>query len=77
MAIAGLWREGQGGKADAFTMLTTEPGPDMVPYHNRQLVVLRPKDWSAWIYLTKPEQEILKPLPPGSLQVETVRQGTD
>ncbi len=77
MAIAGIWREGQGGKPDAFTMLTTEPGPDIVPYHNRQLVVLRPEDWSARIYLTKPEQELLKPLPPGSLQVETVHQGTD
>src|SRR6185437_6245962 len=27
MAIAGLWREGQGNQPDTFTMLTTEPGP--------------------------------------------------
>ena len=77
MAIAGIWQEGQGGKPAAFTMLTTQPGPDVAPYHNRQVVVVRPEDWSAWIYLTRPEQELLKPLPAGSLHVETVRQGTD
>jgi putative SOS response-associated peptidase YedK len=77
MAIAGIWREGQGGKPDAFTMLTTEPGPDVVPYHDRQVMVVRPEDWAAWIYLTRPEQDLLTPLPAGSLHVETVRQGTD
>ena len=56
-------------------MLTTEPGPDVQPFHNRQIVVLQPSDWKAWIYLTKPEQELLRPLPAGSLIVETVREG--
>jgi putative SOS response-associated peptidase YedK len=54
-------------------MLTTEPGPDVKPFHNRQIVVLRPEDWAAWIYLTKAEGELLRPLPEGSLDVETVR----
>jgi putative SOS response-associated peptidase YedK len=45
------------------------------PYHNRQVVVLRPDVWAAWIYLTRPEAELLQPLPPDSLKVETVRQG--
>jgi putative SOS response-associated peptidase YedK len=44
-------------------MLTTEPSPDVAPYHNRQVVVLRPDDWASWIYLTKPEAELLQPLP--------------
>ncbi|CAN7726803.1 SOS response-associated peptidase [Mesorhizobium sp. LjRoot246] len=77
MAIAGIWREGQGNHPSAFTMLTTEPGPDIAPFHNRQVVVLRPVDWSAWINLTKPDSELLKPLPAGSLNEETVRQGSD
>jgi putative SOS response-associated peptidase YedK len=76
-AIAGIWREGKGDQQPAFTMLTTEPGPDVEPYHNRQVVVLRPEDWAAWIYLTKPESEILRPLPMGALAVETVRQASD
>lgn len=76
-AIAGIWREAQGNHPPAFTMLTTEPGPDVSPFHNRQVVVLRPQDWSAWLYGTKPESELLRPLPAGFLRVETVRGGSD
>ena len=61
----------------SFTMLTTSPGPDIEPYHNRQVVVLRPQDWAAWLYLTKPQTELLRPLPAGSLAAETVRPGSD
>jgi putative SOS response-associated peptidase YedK len=43
MAIAGIWREGHGNHPPAFTMLTTAPGADVEPYHNRQIVVLRPE----------------------------------
>jgi putative SOS response-associated peptidase YedK len=77
LAIAGLWREGKDDEPPAFTMLTTEPSQDVAPYHNRQVVVLRPDDWAAWIYLTKPEAELLQPLPAGSLKAETVRKGSD
>ncbi|WP_292417260.1 SOS response-associated peptidase family protein [Mesorhizobium sp.] len=73
MAIAGLWREAAGNKPPSFTMLTTDPGQDVAPYHNRQVVILQPKNWSAWLNLTKPEGELLRPLPHGSLAVETVR----
>jgi putative SOS response-associated peptidase YedK len=41
------------------------------------VVVLRPDEWAAWIYLTKPEAELLQPLPAGSLKAETVRKGSD
>jgi putative SOS response-associated peptidase YedK len=76
MAIAGIWREAKNG-APAFTMLTTEPSPDVQPYHNRQVVVLKPEDWAHWIYLTKPQGELLRPLPEGSLEAETIREGSD
>ena len=52
-------------------------GPDVEAYHNRQVAVLQPKAWRAWIELTKPEAELLKPLPAGSLTVETVRAASD
>jgi putative SOS response-associated peptidase YedK len=77
LAIAGLWRDGKAGARPAFTMLTTSPGSDVEAYHSRQVVVLRPEHWAAWIYLTKPETELLRPLPEGSLDVETVREGSD
>ena len=75
MAIAGIWREGHGNHPPAFTMLTTAPGADVAPYHNRQVVVLQPEDWAAWIDLTKPQDALLRPLAAGSLAVQTVREG--
>lgn len=77
MAIAGIWREGQGNHPPAFAMLTIMPGPDVEPYHNREVVVLRPENWAAWIYLTRSDTELLQPLSAGSLTVETVRAGSD
>jgi putative SOS response-associated peptidase YedK len=77
MAIAGLWRQGEGNQRNAFTMLTTAPGPDVAPIHNRQIVVLHPQNWTAWLDLSKPEADLLKALPKGSLRVETVRKGSD
>jgi putative SOS response-associated peptidase YedK len=72
-AIAALSRPGEGNQPPSFAMLTTAPGPDVAPYHNRQVVVLRPEDWAAWIHLTKTEADLLRPLPEGSLDVTTLR----
>jgi putative SOS response-associated peptidase YedK len=71
--FAGLWRPMPDGPGAAFTILTTEPGPDVAPIHNRQVVVLDRADWLAWLDLTRPEAELLRPLPAGSLSVEQVR----
>jgi putative SOS response-associated peptidase YedK len=71
--FAGLWRPTPGGAGDAFTLLTTEPGPDVAPIHNRQVVVLERTAWRAWLCLEQPEAELLCPLPVGSLAVEQVR----
>ncbi|PZU72656.1 MAG: DUF159 family protein [Brevundimonas sp.] len=64
--VAGLVRDG------AFAMLTTEPGPDIAPYHDRQIVLLRPEAALDWLDLRKPEVELLRALPEGSLSVEKV-----
>jgi len=77
MAIAGIWRTGGGNQPDAFAMLTTEPGPDVAPIHNRQVVVLPPEEWRAWLDLSVPEDALLHPLPAGSLSVEVVRRGRE
>lgn len=50
MATAGVWREGKADGSPAFAMLTTEPGPGVAPYHDRQVVVLKPSNWVHWIY---------------------------
>ena len=70
-AIAGLWRtDPQVG--EAWTMLTTEPGEDVKPYHNRQIVVLAPNDFERWLDPSVPAAELCRPLPGGSLSVEQV-----
>ena len=61
------------GAWDAFTLLTTEPGPDVAPIYDRQTVVLERADWSAWLDHSRPEGELLRALPAGSLKVEQVR----
>jgi len=70
--MAGLWRPMPDG-GDAFTLLTTAPGPDVAPIHDRQVIVLQRPDWRAWLCLDRPEAELLRPLPAGSLTVEQVR----
>jgi len=71
--FAGLWRPMPGGAGEAFTLLTTEPGPDVAPIHDRQMVILERVDWPAWLDLTRPESQLLRPLPAGSLTVEQIR----
>lgn len=69
MAIAGVWRPAQDNQPPDFSLLTTAPGADVAPYHNRQIVVLPPEDWGAWLALSKPEAQLLRPSPAGTLAV--------
>ena len=71
IGIAGLVRDAP-GIGEAFTMLTTEPGPDVAPYHGRQIAVLPMADWRAWLDYSQPANELLRPLPAGSLEVSQV-----
>ena len=57
MAIAAL-AQNRGDGPPAFTVLTTAPSADVAPYHDRQVAVLRPENWAAWLYLTKPAAEL-------------------
>jgi putative SOS response-associated peptidase YedK len=66
--IAGLWRTSDVG--EAFTMLTTPPGPDVAPYHNRQIAVPAKADWQPWLDGSGSAADILKPCPGGMLRVE-------
>ena len=69
--IAGIWRKSP-EVGEAFTMLTTEPGADVAPYHSRQIAVLDRGDWTRWLDPAVPAGELLRPLPAGSLEVEQV-----
>lgn len=64
--VAGLVKNG------AWAMLTTQPGPDIAPYHDRQIVLLRRDQAMDWLDLRFPEAELLIPSPAGALTVEKV-----
>ena len=64
--IAGLVKDG------AFAMLTTEPGPDIAPYHDRQIVLLPKGSAADWLDLSRPETEMLRPTEAGRLVVDKV-----
>jgi putative SOS response-associated peptidase YedK len=36
------------------------------PIHDRQMVTLAREDWQAWLYLNKPEKELLQLLAAGA-----------
>lgn len=55
-----------------FAMLTTEPGPDIAPYHDRQIVVLPPGASIHWLDLSASEALILTPSALGQLNVTRI-----
>ncbi|WP_341018515.1 SOS response-associated peptidase family protein [Brevundimonas diminuta] len=64
--ILGLVKDG------AFSMLTTEPGEDVAPYHDRQVVVLPPGAGVHWLDLSAAQDLMLRPSVPGTLDVRRV-----
>src|ERR1700722_16165187 len=57
---------------EAFTMLTMEPGPGIVRYHDRQIVILDRSAWAGWLNPSIPASSLIAPLPAGALSVEQV-----
>ena len=70
-AIAGIWRE-TADVGEAYTMLTMEPGPDIAPYHDRQIVILQREAWADWLDSSVSAQSLIRPLPERSLSVQQV-----
>jgi putative SOS response-associated peptidase YedK len=60
-------------KQECFAMLTVAPGPDVKPFHDRQIVVLPPRNGMDWLRLSQPEATLLTPLPHGSLEHRLIR----
>jgi len=69
--IAGLWRATV-DVGEAYTLLTVEPGPDVAPYHSRQIVVLERSDWARWLDPAVPAADLLRPSPASSFEIAPV-----
>jgi putative SOS response-associated peptidase YedK len=65
-AIAGLVRDDP-KVGEAFTLLTVPPGPDILPYHDRQVALLDPEQWRSWLDGSARSIELLAPAPAGGL----------
>lgn len=75
--VAGWWRTepalGEGRAAEAFTMLTCEPGPDIAPYHHRQIVLPPRHQWAGWLNGSLSAGEVCRPAPAGTFVAESAR----
>ena len=67
--VACVWQPASGGWPAAYAALTTEAYPDIVPYKDRHMAVVREDDWFAWLRQERPAAELLRPFPPGSFRV--------
>ena len=67
-AIAGLLRTTP-EIGEAYTLLTAPPGPDVEPYHDRQIALLRPDQWRSWLDGSAKSLDLLKPTAAGCLDV--------
>jgi putative SOS response-associated peptidase YedK len=64
--FAGLVRD------DRFTLLTCDPGPDITPLHDRQVVIVEPADWAEWLTSEGDVGHLLHAAPAGHIRVERV-----
>ena len=55
---------------EAFTMLTAEPGPDVAPYHSRQVAVLPSSTWRDWLDGAVHASKMVRAVPAGTLEVQ-------
>jgi len=67
----GLWDRARttDGVVESFTIITTAPGPDCAPYHDRQPVILRLDQWAAWLDLDADPTPLLRAGPAGVIDV--------
>jgi len=72
--FAGIWRPASRDWPEAYAIITTAASEDVAPYHDRQMAVLGRDQRMAWLDLTSPEEELLRPPPAGSFRVSRPRE---
>jgi putative SOS response-associated peptidase YedK len=68
--FAGIWAPAAEDWPESYAVLTTTANAEVAPYSDRQMVIIRREDRMAWLDLTVPEEELLRPLPAGSFRVQ-------
>jgi len=67
--VAGTWRPATQDWSASFAVFTVDASPDIAPYKDRHVAVVRPEDWYDWLMETRPPLDILQPFPPGSFRI--------
>lgn len=68
--FAGIWRPASPQWPEAYAILTIAAGPDVVPYQDRQMAVLRRVQRMDWLDLAVPEHELFRRHRRGTFAVE-------
>ena len=68
LALAAVWRAGEA--RDTFSLLTTEPGPDVAPYHTRSVIPVPVGRWQDWLFAGDFPADVVRPPEAGRLTVE-------
>jgi putative SOS response-associated peptidase YedK len=63
--FAGIWQPASQDWPEAYAILTVNSNPDVAPYQERQMVVLRREQRTQWLDVSHPERQLLRPLPAG------------
>ena len=73
--FAGLWDRAHTseGTIESYALLTTAAGPDVVPYHHRQPVILERNEYRAWLDTGALAASAIQPAQTGLLKIEQAK----
>ena len=69
MTFAGVWEMNRGLNVESFAILTTAANAEMQTLHDRMPVILRPEDFERRHDPSQLVDDLLAPLPPGTLRL--------
>lgn len=69
--FAGIWERAKttDGEVESFALVTMPAGPDVQPYHDRQPVILQPRQYKEWLDAGSDTAPLLSSPAPGTLLV--------
>lgn len=67
--IAGVWRAATPDWPLSFAALTVPAYPDIQPFKDRHVAIVRQEDWQAWLTGALPMERLMRPFPKGSFAV--------
>lgn len=67
--FAGTWQPATPDWPAAFAALTVDACPDIAPFQDRHMAVVREEDWQDWLQGERAVASILRPFAPGSFRV--------